>query len=178
MFGFGAIRAFSKQLKPTATLADVVAAVNQTNAAVNQTNQLLAGFIGNQATSTEEEVVKAVCLFLDIDFKNALMNHKIIDPVTKRVLGELDGLIPCPDSFAVVEAKSTVQGSSLVQLQNNMNLVSLYYNTKVMGFLGGPLFKGSVKSDALRDGLSIVELSGSRYVVKSGSSQSKRAAAG
>ncbi|KAI3656370.1 hypothetical protein MP638_000786 [Amoeboaphelidium occidentale] len=180
-----AIGAFSKQIKPTATLAEVVAAVNQSNQKlesidqrVKSTNELLGGFIGNQASLTEEEVVKAVCKFLQVDFKKVTMNFKICDSTNTRVLVEVDGLIPCPNSFAVVEAKSTVQGSSLVQLQKSMNLVALYFGKKVIGFLGGPLFKGDVKSEALRDDISIVKLSGDRYVVKSDNIQSKRAVTG
>jgi hypothetical protein len=63
-------------------------------------------------------------------------------------------------------------------LRISVDIVAMHYNKKVMGFLGGPLFKGNVKLDALREGFGIVELSGNRYVVTSGSAQSKRTAAG
>jgi nitrogenase subunit NifH len=47
--------------------------------ALDRTNKMLGGFIGNQAASAEEEVVKAVCFHLGVGFEEVQLNRKFYD---------------------------------------------------------------------------------------------------
>lgn len=125
---------------------------------------MLGGFIGNQAASTEEEVVKGVCSHLGVEFEEAQLNRKFYDH-DERLIAEVDGVVPFDGDLAVVEVKSRVQESSLTQLAKNVRLVDEHRNKKAWGFIGGPLFDRNVKSNALKQGFKVVELCEKRYVI-------------
>ncbi|KAI3660899.1 hypothetical protein MP638_006656 [Amoeboaphelidium occidentale] len=158
------IRICSKDLKKDASRADIVKAINELKEVTKETNKMLGGFIGNQATSTEEEVVKAVCSYLGVEFEEAHMNRKFFDH-DERLIAEVDGVVPFDGGLAVVEVKSRIQESSLAQLARNVRLVEERRNKKAWGFIGRPLFDRNVKSNAVKQGFKVVELCEKRYVI-------------